>query len=163
MDQQPESNGFVRFWTTLPGLLTAAAAVITAIGTIYVTSTVTKNTVGPSPVGPVPVVVSTVTTVPTTPPSVPADIPVASLSLGRVDANSTRETGVDSLINACASGDDSACAQIIRILANGCDQGDGLSCDLLYEVSAPGSDLELFGASCGGRVSTDFADQCATL
>jgi len=33
-------------------------------------------------------------------------------------------------------------------------------CDVLYEVSAIGSDYESYGATCGGRAGSQYADRC---
>jgi hypothetical protein len=66
----------------------------------------------------------------------------------------------DQVINSCAQGDDAACVTIVDMLVNDCAQGYGLSCDALYEISPSGSDLEAFGATCGGRYDPAVRDTC---
>lgn len=42
-----------------------------------------------------------------------------------------------------------------------CDEGNMAACDLLYWDSAVGSELEEFGATCGGRINTWQYGSCA--
>jgi len=154
MEEQAPTSGFLRFWTSIPGILTASAAVITASGTIYV-ATLTHNSAPspPSPNNPTTVTISQ-------PAAQPTDDGNVTLRLDSVNSSISTETGVESMIRDCASGDDGACIEILDTLANGCYQGNGLSCDVLYEVSAIGSDYESYGATCGGRAGTQYADRC---
>ena len=136
------------------GILTASAAVITAFGTIYV-AILTHN---PSQDHAMPTSPATVTI--SQPAAQPTDDGNVTLRLDSVNSSISTETGVESMIRDCASGDDGACIEILDTLANGCYQGNGLSCDVLYEVSAIGSDYEAYGATCGGRAGTQYADSC---
>jgi hypothetical protein len=43
-------------------------------------------------------------------------------------------------------------------LADECFEGDMGSCDTLYEDSPGGSDYEIYGVTCGGRLPTDIGD-----
>ena len=52
-------------------------------------------------------------------------------------------------------------AELLDELSQGCADGDLVACDALYELSPQGSDYEAFGATCGGRVSQDYADECS--
>ena len=44
-----------------------------------------------------------------------------------------------------------------------CDDGEMAACDRLYEDSAFGSELEEFGATCGGRLQTWATGPCTEL
>jgi hypothetical protein len=161
MPQQQESGAFLRFWTTIPGLLTAAAAVITAVGTIYI-ATLNKPSVPPTP--PAPIAVTTVTAAPSTPPPAPASIAPADVNLTAFDPSTIRDAAAVSLLDECGSGSSSACADFVESMAAGCYDGDMLYCDVLFVVSPSASVYEEFGATCGYRLATtEFANQCSSL
>lgn len=150
----------MRFWTTLPGVLTAIAAVITAVGGLYFAfrgdkepspgtdgREITINLVGPGGAAP----------------PVPPHITASQLNLASLDTASGLEDDVEGVVADCANGSSSACQRLLDMLVDECDQGFGGSCDVLYEVSAAGSDYEYFGATCGGRVGEENAGSCAQL
>jgi len=169
--QEPR-GGFVGFLTTLPGIITACAALITAIGGIYVV-----NDVGASP-EPVPAVAPT--QVPEPEPAVdpepeptvdpePAPLPDDSISLASqlrldVDPGLSLDDPVQLMIEDCALGDVDACFELLDTLSWACYSGYGLSCDALYWMSPVDSDYTLFGGTCGGRLA-DFssAGRCSEL
>lgn len=146
---------FLRFLTTIPGILTAVAALITAVTGIYVGG----HHDGSSP-GPVNLIMSS----PSAPPPSVTSVDPDSLQLSRASADLDdlgNSNPVVDLVSQCAAGDDGACASILDILAQECADGAGVSCDVLYELSPDGSDYNVFGATCGGRwLNEDYADLC---
>jgi hypothetical protein len=91
---------------------------------------------------------------------------------GEVDAaglaawlpGATADDGVTALADGCLGGDDVACGTLLTLLAEGCFAGTLDSCDTLYEVSAPESDHEDYGATCGGRFEDwTFAGVCRVV
>ncbi len=157
-----QTNGFLRFWTSVPGVLTAVAAVITAVGSIYFTSASGSSPSPPPvpPTNPTPMVVVNLSQAAAAAPAVSGQIPASQLDLTQVESNISLDSAGVSLLNRCADGDNSACLQIVEGLINECDQGYGISCDALYEISPAGSEYQWFGATCGGRVSSSYADRC---
>lgn len=172
-------GGVVGFLTTIPGILTGLAALVTAAGTIYVgahqagstetahterptttatatvTSTATPQSPPQSPGSPPP------STSPAAPPDRIIDQPLQLSDPSDLDiANSDPVWG---LIDRCTSGDVSACEQILVELAQECAGGSGVSCDVLFEVSPPGTVYEAYGATCGARVGEEYADTCGDL
>ena len=94
-------------------------------------------------------------------PDEPASVSPSEVNLEDVDTTSSE---IEALVNDCAAGDASACADLLDGLAVECNQGFGLSCDVLYQASPVGSEYEFYGATCGGRLADDsFAGQCASL
>jgi hypothetical protein len=159
--QPPQSGAFLRFWTTLPGLLTAAAAVITAVGTIYVASLSSSKGAAPPPVPPT---TTTVTVAPSTPPAAASSISPVSLDVNAVDPNTLGDAAADSLLSDCANGSATACADFVETMAQGCYNGDLFYCDVLFVVSPSNSLYEEFGATCGYRLSTtEYANKCSVL
>jgi hypothetical protein len=158
-NEQTTPKGFLGFMSTVPGVLTAAAAVLTALGTLYVG----VQNAGQDGAQPPPTPPTTIITVPPT--TRPA--PEPSVDPGSVRATAGPRLPSDDpaarLLSRCALGDEEACLEILDTLANECYNGDGLSCDILYEVSPVGSDYEAFGATCGARFSTQYADRCNEL
>jgi hypothetical protein len=183
---------FLTFWTTLPGFLTAAAAVITAIAGLYVATRdpgddeqVNTATASPSVTSPAQSGVErpdgreeaqdrepAATAAPLGDenldpfggrgPSTPADVPANELNLGALDADVS--SAVQSVIDDCAAGDEAACGQLLDGLVQECTAGFGLSCDVLFQITDAGSELEAFGATCGGRFPDfDLAGSCAEL
>lgn len=157
-------GGFIGFWTTLPGLLTAVAAVLTAAGGFYFASR-SHDTSPPPPTPPdARQVVINFTTSGGDAPPVPSDVSASELRLSRVDVTAASPVAdVHHLIDRCGSGDDSACSEILDGLVKECDGGYGVSCDMLYEISEPGSDYESFGATCGLRLDMSYAERCSEL
>jgi hypothetical protein len=157
-------GGFIGFWTTLPGVLTAVAAVVTAAGGFYFASR-SHDTSPPPPTPPDPrQVVINLTTSGGNAPFVPADVSASELRLNRIDVGATDPVAnANELIDRCGSGDDSACSQVLDGLVSECDYGYGMSCDMLYEISEPGSDYEAFGATCGLRLDMSYAARCSEI
>jgi hypothetical protein len=157
-------GGFIGFWTTLPGLLTAVAAVVTAAGGFYIASR-TEHTSTPPPKPPdAREVVINLSTSGGNAPSVPADVGSSELQLNRIDVAATSPVAaLRELTDRCSSGDDNACSEIVDDLVNECDSGDGASCDMLYQITEPGSDFEAFGATCGQRLDMSYAGRCSEI
>jgi hypothetical protein len=157
-DEQTVPKGFLGFMTTVPGVLTAAAAVLTALGSVYVG---VHNAGSAAPPQPTPTT-ATVTVQPTGRPAPESSVDPRSM---RVAAGSSlpSDDPAEQLINRCAQGDEAACVEILDTFADACDKGNFLICDVLYEVSPIGSDYEAFGATCGARFSTQYADRCREL
>lgn len=154
-ETQQARGGFVQFMTTVPGILTAIAAIITAAGGIYIgshrdgSSAGTTNlvmTAGGAP--------ATVTYV---------DPQTLRLSNASADVSALGSNDpVQGLVGQCAAGDDGACASILDMLAQECADGVGASCDALFQLSPEGSDYQAYGASCGDRwPSEDVAGLCS--
>lgn len=167
-------GGLLGFLATIPGIITACAALITAIGTVYVT-----NDDG-SPPDPTPPVVqptsepppSTSDPQPTLQPqdddgpepavSPPVDEDVAAV----LDVDAFTGMGVDDSVQItledCAAGDLVACGTVLDTLSQECYGGFWLSCDVLYEVSPIGSAYEWYGGTCGGFFADlTFAGVCS--
>lgn len=154
-----QRGGLLGFLTTVPGVITALAGLITAIvGLLQVPFDSTPpDDHTPSPQ---PVIVITPDPVPVENPA-PEQLDVTeATTVSNVDVGSD----VEQLIDACASGDPDACADVLDLATQGCYEGYAATCDFLYEVTEVGSDLEAYGATCGGRVdSWDYAGRCAGL
>ena len=154
--QQPK--GFVGFMTTVPGVLTALAGVVTALGSVWIG-------LGSHDVTPTPPTPSTTTMTITQAPQTDAAPPEVSsaeadaLRLGNANGLQMEDNG-SGLVDACAQGDYSACAQLLTTLVQECDAGYGISCDILYAVSPVGTALEEYGATCGYRFDVDVAGTC---
>ncbi|MCZ2860685.1 hypothetical protein [Blastococcus sp. VKM Ac-2987] len=137
------------FLTTLPGILTAVAAVITALSGglgIYLAQG-SGNTSGglgqdaaPAPVG-----------------TVQADPDRVAGQLGGVSVGDE----IDALVGDCAAGSVDACTALMDRLVDECHLGDPLSCDALYWLSPFGSVYEDYGATCGGRYDWTYAGACS--
>ena len=152
-------SGFVRFWTTIPGLLAAVAALVTAV-----TGFVTLRESSDKP-GPITEPSAASTTIPATPVPdqaiavVPGDFNPARLD----DLQQDDQDAFEGVMVACESGDLSACVAILDGLAEECAAGAGVSCDVLFELSPAGSDYEFYGMTCGGRFEPDLAPaDCAS-
>jgi hypothetical protein len=157
----PRQGGFLGFLTTLPGILTAGAAVITAVtGGVVLSNGHGSNGHGEDSSGGGTTYNISVVGEPVPAASGSVD-PTSLSSSGLSDASA--DTGVDALVADCANGDADACTQLLDQLADECYQGYGLSCDVLYEISAEGSAYEDYGATCGGRYDWSYADLCSTL
>jgi hypothetical protein len=156
-NEQVTPKGFLGFMSTVPGVLTAVAAVLTALGSVYV-GVHNAGQGGAQPTSPA-------TTISVTPSARPQPESTVDPRSVRVDAGSGLQ-GDDPaarLLSRCAQGDEDACLEILDTLANECYDGDGLSCDVLFEVSPIGSDYEAFGATCGGRFPTQYSGRCSEL
>ena len=108
------TSGFLRFWTSLPGVLTAVAAVITAVGSIYLASSGgTANAVPPQPTS-------------------SAAVPTPALDTTQLDSVRNSTTSADqALINSCAGGDGNSCTLVVTGLQQECSQGLAVSCNVL--------------------------------
>lgn len=154
---QPDSHprGFLGFMTTLPGILTAIAGVLSAGGTavgIYLTHQ-DGGSPQPSP-SPTVLVVQ-----PAPAPTDPGQVDQSNVSTASSDFSSDPQ--VESDANDCLDGDDTACVNLLDDLAGDCYDGDGAGCDALYEISEDDSDYQNYGATCGGRYEDwTYADQC---
>jgi hypothetical protein len=145
-------GGFLGFMTSLPGVLTALAALVTAVtGGIGLYLSQGDE---PPPGGDIYVFEA-------------APVPEGS---GAVDAGdlgdglpeTSGDDDVTVLVDGCLNGDPDACDTLLYVLAEACYQGDLLSCDDLYQISAVGSDFEDYGATCGGRVDDwTYAGVCS--
>jgi hypothetical protein len=143
-EETGKPKGFIMFWTTIPGVLTAVTGLLATAASIFaVTSQQT-----PSPVVPELPVPSTAPAPAAPSPAGPVGINLGALPQYRPEAATVE--GRD-LITACGAGDLASCLAILDGLASGCEAGDGESCDWLYALSDAGSDYELYGATCGDR------------
>ena len=166
-EHQQTRGGFVGFMTTIPGVLTAIAAVITATGGIYLGAHKEEaSAVKSLPVSSTASTSGNETPPPTgTPVSIPpsvtsASVDPASLRLGNVPGGVASNDPVQQLIDECGQGDESACIAILEELVQECSEGALLSCDVLYYVSPTGSEYEQYGATCGGLLTADYAGSC---
>lgn len=131
---------FLRFWTTMPGILTALAAVMSAAIPGYLA--LRDDGGGGRPEPPIPIM-------------------VIDLGSSRVQQVEARDSGLDDPVVACGEGDADACAEVLEVLADECINGDGLACDVIYEVSEADSELEWFAATCAYRFDSDlYANAC---
>ncbi len=164
-DAESSGGRFIQFWTTLPGVLTAIAAVVTAVGGFYFASRGVESPVPSQPPEPGREITINLAGAGGTAPTVPQDVDESELNLTSFDESTSTEVDdeVSRALNDCANGDDYACGQVLDALVSECDEGYGYSCDVLYEVSAEGSDYEYFGATCGARVDPENAGSCSEL
>ncbi len=142
MTQVQESRGgFVGFLGTVPGILTAIAALITAGtgGVVYL-----ANDNGSGPGGDEKIIIVTQEA-----PTVPTDADAAAVDAW-VNTGLSSDDPVQVMIDSCGNGDLNACASVLVTLAQECQDGYALSCDVLYAVSPLGSDYEWYGGTCGG-------------
>jgi hypothetical protein len=113
------TSGFLRFWTSLPGVLTAVAAVITAVGSIYLASSGATANAVPPPAPPQP--------------SSSAAVPTPALNTTQLDSIRNSTTSADqALINSCAGGDGNSCTLVVTGLQQECSQGLAVSCNVLH-------------------------------
>lgn len=154
-------GGFLNFWSSMPGILTAVAAVITAVTGFYL-----ANAGGGSPAK---VSDSTGLSVPapSTPapstPAVPTVVVVDFSALGgtQVTEAADRDQALMDAIDGCEAGYQESCVTLFEELVNGCEAGIGVECDALFLLSDPGSALEEYGATCGDRFPDDYyANEC---
>jgi hypothetical protein len=146
VQEVPANGGGGRgsFWTSLPGVLTALAAVISAAVPLYLHF----NDGGSGP---------------RDRPEVP---PVVHIHMdgGTLAQVSQDDASLDDPVAGCIGGSAPACNQVAEILVEQCDRDSPEACDWLYELTDEGSDLEWFGATCGDRFDTDlYAGRCATV
>ena len=114
------TSGFLRFWTSLPGVMTAVAAVITAVGSIYLASSGGTANAVPAPA-------------PAPPLSSSAAVPTPALDMTQLDSVRNATTSADqALINSCAGGDANSCALVVTGLQQECLQGLAVSCNVLH-------------------------------
>jgi hypothetical protein len=154
-----------KLFATFPGVVTAAATVVVALGVGLVVTTVYGGSDGRngSAQGP-----PTSKTTATSAPSFTAGAPSPGLAPGQIDprrvlaalADMPGDDEVLPLMSSCADADARACASLGDALVLRCYQGDGISCDLLYEISTVGSAYETYAATCGGRVDVSSAGTC---
>jgi hypothetical protein len=131
-------KGVGGFFTSLPGILTASAAVITAAGGIYLQSR-DGGEVNPQP-----------------PPAVIIQEPLElSSQSGTVD---NYESG--DVVDECIAGDVDSCTVILETLVQACSEGDGEACDLLYLISPAGSVYEEYGQTCGYVYEAGYEGWC---
>jgi hypothetical protein len=134
--------------TTIPGILTAIGAVITAAVPIKLGTH--KDAPSPTPSARPAAMRINLAVSGSTPPSDATNIDQQSLRLDNMSAGSSRLGGADpveQLIDQCSHGDETACIEVLDALAQDCAHGSGLGCDVLYEVSPIGSDYEAYGAT----------------
>jgi hypothetical protein len=143
-------GGFITFWGTLPGVLTALAGLVTAVGGIYFASgQSTQETQAP----------------PTTQASaISSDAPVVVpmlISPSELQTVEVDEPALTDPFDGCADGNIADCQRLIEELVADCDYGDPDACNVLYELSPVGSDLEDFGGTCGYRLDDwSYAGEC---
>ena len=152
--ERESRGGFLGFLSTIPGILTAVAALITAVGTVagvYLTSATASAPEEPGPVAssepapePEPEPAPEPEPVPEPEPE-PAPEPEP---VPEPEPAPEPEPEPDPHYD-CLAGVLEACGEVLDILDADCLAGDPLSCDLLYWASPPGSDYEWDGGTCG--------------
>jgi hypothetical protein len=157
VDTERESRGgFIGFLGTIPGILTAAAALITAVGTggFFLVGG-GGNNAEPDETR---VVIETQAAPDAPSTEVAAEVDVSA------DTGLSSDDPVQALIDACSQNDYDACVELLETLADGCYQGDPYLCNALYWVSPVDSDYEWYGATCGGYLDDDsYAGGCELL
>lgn len=154
-------------------MLTAVAAVVTAVGGLYFGFSGgggDRDPVAAADVRPdrdeVSESTATGTTLPPPDEPPPSDsVDPTEIDTGNLGGVDTADLGsdVDRTIQDCSSGSADACLVLLDQLTDECATGAGVSCDALYFVSPVGSDYEFFGATCGGRFDASFAGSCSAL
>jgi hypothetical protein len=164
----PQRGGFL---TTLPGILTGVAGIISAGGVIWAGYVSSPHGADPPP-QPTPVSTSApaqpTPEVPAQPtPEVPASVDVGSVA---TRANGVQAADVAKLSNAaiglwtdCASGWLDSCVPLLDQLLGDCYYGNPYGCDALYWISPVGSDYEAYGATCGDRSGSEYIGRCSEL
>ncbi|MFD2094300.1 hypothetical protein [Blastococcus deserti] len=156
--QSAPRGGFIGFLTTIPGILTAAAAVITALsGGLFLVQDGTAPSGGAA-------TNITVEAHPAPDSSTPED--ASAIDAGNASAELDGAAVDDStatLIDECAAGYVDACQTLLDVLVDECYYGVGLSCDILYWATPVGSAYEEYGATCGGRFGWEYAGACGQL
>jgi hypothetical protein len=140
--------------TSLPGVLTAVAALITAVTGgvgLYVASDDAPDA------APIIITMS----------GSPAPEETAQVDAGGLDSGVAAQSGDDEVIalaDDCSYGDAGACDTLFALLSDECSAGFGVSCDVLYVFSAAGSVYENYAATCGGRFPDwTYAGICSEL
>ena len=152
--ERESKGGFVGFLTTLPGILTAIAALITA-GTGGVVYLANGNGSGPEDTR---VVIETQAA-----PDTPTQDEAAELDVS-ADTGLGSDDPVQAMIDDCSYGDIDACVWVLETLSNDCYNGYPHSCNALYWVSPVDSDYEWYGGTCGGYLDDfSFAGTCEQL
>jgi hypothetical protein len=171
-------SGFLGFLSTIPGIITAVAALLTAMATVagvqlsahdggQVPPTPPAETHvpeppmdpvpdTPTPASPAPEVV---TSEPSPVPEAPTAVELPDLSMEEIQLEP--QDPVHALLGECYLGDGFACAAALGLLAEECRDGNWASCDLLYEESPLDSAYEYYGATCGYRVDPSYAGYCS--
>ena len=143
--QEPR-GGLLGFLTTLPGIITAVAALITAVGgTVFVAnddpvpepSIVVEPTRAPDP-EPTPEPEPTPAPEPEPAPPPEDSIELASDIRFDLDPSLSIDDPVQRMIEDCAVGDVATCIELLDSLSWECYDGYALSCDVLYWVSPVG-------------------------
>lgn len=153
-DTPTERGGF---WSSIPGVLTALATLVTAVGAAYL-GYLQLNKDDSSSAAPV------VQPAPTPAPAAPTGDTIIVVE----DPNALREvaeedpTSADP-VEACAQGVQAACIQVFDMLADDCELGIMRACDLLWEVTPVGSDYEEYGGTCGYRNDGEYAGECEAV
>lgn len=163
-EAQANKSGVVRFLTTVPGILTALAGLVTAAAGGY--SVLNSGSDPERPQAPPPIIVNMTAPTAAAPPSVaevePAEVQIDA-SVGDLAQVSDDGTFLDEQAALCDEGAAAACGVLLDTLVDYCAQGSGPACDGLWRLSPEGSTYETYGATCGARVSEDFAGSCAEL
>jgi hypothetical protein len=175
-EQQPAKSGF---FTTMPGMLTAVAAVITAIGGVYGVYAMQNDGDQPPPPAATSPPAEEPPEEPTTPaPSEPTYVPII-IALDDLYGDASTDTAAVSdpfvawymsadldrqaVADACGNGDLDSCAVLEQVLAQDCGDTSDAACDVLYFFEPQGSELEDLGATCGYLFEDwSFAGRCST-
>lgn len=182
---QAETGRPTSFFASLPGVLTAVAAVITAVGGVYGVWWTSRDSSPPVPVvDPTTVATPSPTSDPTVDPvPTPADtmsdadvaLLLAALLASEGDGGASEQTSeqasesettlVDwyvqtddagrAAIELCVAGDTAACEQTWYLLLDECGSSYGAACDAVFWLSPFGSQEEYFGATCGGLLADE--------
>ncbi len=129
------------FWSSMPGILTAIATLVTAVvGGFLGYQQLKKDSASPAP---------------SPPPSVHLTVDMAALP-----AVAASQPAIADPVDGCANGNEADCLTVLDMLTEGCGTGNMQACDLLYEVTPVGSDQEEFAATCGYRDDGENAGEC---
>lgn len=150
-DNPTERGGF---WSSMPGVLTALATLVTAVFGGYLGyQQLNKDSTTPSP-APV--------AAPAPAPAPPANVYV-TLDAAGLSAVAEEDPGSADPVEGCAEGNEDDCMEVLNMLTEGCESGDMEACDLLYEVTPAGSDYEEYGGTCGYRDDGENAGDCEVV
>lgn len=145
-DRPTERGGF---WTTIPGVLTALATLVTAVFGAYVGLNQLKKDDGPPQVAPAPA------------PAPPSGDTYIVVDPSALQAVAESDLASADPVDACANGDRQACVVVLDTLSGECGGANWEACDALFELAPEGSEYEVYGRTCGGVDEGENASACA--
>jgi hypothetical protein len=144
-------GGFLGFMTSLPGVLTAVAGLLSVatggVGLYLHHDGGSGGDRGTSVIEPGPV------------PRGDGQVDPQELDADLPEASGDEET--TALVNGCLDGVTSDCETLLYLVAVECSDGSLSSCDDLFLISAYASPYQDYGATCGGRFDDwTYAGDC---